>query len=303
MARRPHHAGATGAPRWCTAGRDGAACGTRQRPDCVGTTSAKHGRLPRRLVLRGIDSNPQGSLAVDRFKQFGAGAALAALAGAAPAGDIAGNVTLASDYTFRGISQTDEKPAIQGGFDYAHDSGLYAGVWASNVDFEDGDEAEVEIDLYAGMTGQAGDLGWELGALYYNYPGVADSSGLKYDYWEFGPTLTYPLGPASASLLMLWSPNFFNETGKGLYTELGLSAPVGPATVGATFGHQDIERNAKFGTPDYNNWTVYASTELAGIGLKLAYVDTDLSSSECFGGGTFEDWCESRAVFSLSKAL
>ncbi|MBC7161880.1 MAG: hypothetical protein H5U26_07220 [Immundisolibacter sp.] len=239
-------------------------------------------------------------------------AAAGLLAATGAAADITGNVGLTSDYVFRGISQTDEKPAIQGGLDYAHSSGAYAGVWASNVDFNDGDEAQIEIDMYAGMTGKIDDLGWKFGGVYYNYPGVADSSGLKYDYWEFGPTLTYPIGPATASLLVLWSPNFYNETGKGLYSELGLSAPIGPAepggpfgqfNLGGTFGHQDIERNAKFGTPDYNNWSVYASTTVAGVGLKLAYTDTELSKSECFGGGSFGDWCGGRAVFSVSKAL
>ncbi len=240
-------------------------------------------------------------------------AAAGLLAAGSAAADVTANVGLTTDYVFRGISQTDDKLAIQGGFDYAHSSGAYAGVWASNVNFKDGDEAQVEVDLYAGMTGKAGDLGWKFGGIYYNYPGVSDSSSLKYDYWEFGPTLTYPVGPATASLMVLWSPNFFNETGKALYSELGLSAPVGPAepggpfgqfTIGGTAGHQDIERNAKFGTPDYNNWSLYASTTVAGIGMKLSYVDTDLSKAECFGGSSpFGDWCNSRAVFSISKAM
>ena len=230
-------------------------------------------------------------------------AAAGLLAAGAASAEISGNVGLTSDYVFRGISQTDEKPAIQGGFDYSHDSGAYAGVWASNVDFNDGDEAQIEIDLYGGLGGEVGDLGWQFGAIYYNYPGVADSSGLKYDYWEVGPTLSYPLGPVSASLMVLWSPNFYNETGKGLYSEVGLSAPVGQFEVGGTFGHQDIERNAKFGTPDYNNWTLYVATSLAGVDLKLAYTDTELSNSECFGGGDFGDWCEGRAVFSIGKSL
>lgn len=231
-----------------------------------------------------------------------AGAGLLAAAGASA--DITGNIGLTSDYVFRGISQTNEHPAVQGGFDYSHSSGAYAGVWASNVDFEDGDEAYMEVDLYAGMAGKVGDLGWKFGGIYYNYPGVSDSSNLNYDYWEVGPTLTYPVGPATASLLVLWSPNFYNETGKGLYSELGLSAPLGQFTLGGTFGHQDIERNAKFGTSDYNNWSLYASTTVMGLGLKLAYTDTELSKSECFGGAQpYADWCGARAVFSVSKSL
>ena len=231
-------------------------------------------------------------------------AAAGLLAAAGATADVTGNIALTSDYVFRGISQTNESPAVQGGLDYAHSSGAYAGVWASNVDFVDGDEADIEIDLYAGMTGKLGDLGWKFGGLFYAYPGVSNNSSLKYDYWEVGPTLTYPIGPATAQLLVLYSPNFFFETGKGLYSEIGLSAPIGSFTVGGTFGHQDIERNLKFGTTDYNNWSLYASTTVAGIGLKLAYTDTELSKNECFFGvAPYDDWCGGRVVFTISKAL
>jgi uncharacterized protein (TIGR02001 family) len=231
-------------------------------------------------------------------------AAAGLLATAGAGADITGNIGLTSDYVFRGISQTNEHPAVQGGLDYSHSSGFYAGVWASNVNFEDNDEANIEIDTYAGMAGQIDALGWKFGAIRYNYPGVSDRSDLHYDYWEFGPTLTYPIGPVTTSLTVLWSPNFYNETGKALYSEIGLSAPIGQFTVGGTFGHQDIERNAKFGTSDYNNWSLYASTTVLGLGLKLAYTDTELSKSECFGGAQpYADWCGGRAVFSVSKSL
>ena len=61
---------------------------------------------------------------------------------------------MTTDYRFRGISQNDEDFAIQGGFDYAHDSGFYAGLWASNVDFQiqTVDDASAELDIYAGST-------------------------------------------------------------------------------------------------------------------------------------------------------
>ena len=56
-------------------------------------------------------------------------------------GDFSANVGFVTEYSFRGIAQSDEHPAIQGGFDYSHDSGFYAGIWGSNVDFNDGDES------------------------------------------------------------------------------------------------------------------------------------------------------------------
>ena len=57
------------------------------------------------------------------------------------------NIGVVSDYAFRGVSQTNEGPAFQGGVDFSHDSGFYAGVWASNVDFVDGDGANAEFDF------------------------------------------------------------------------------------------------------------------------------------------------------------
>ena len=73
---------------------------------------------------------------------------------------VSGNVGIYSDYIFRGYTQTENKPALQGGFDVSHSSGLYAGVWASNVDWtvQGGSmrDNSVEIDLYAGFAGEFG---------------------------------------------------------------------------------------------------------------------------------------------------
>ena len=94
---------------------------------------------------------------------------------AAPA-PFTGNFTLASEYIYRGIGQTNRKPAVQGGFDYAHASGLYIGVWGSNISWlsdQPGDiSSSIEIDLYGGYKGSfGGDFSYDLGALRYHYPG------------------------------------------------------------------------------------------------------------------------------------
>ena len=67
--------------------------------------------------------------------------------------EITGNASVVSDYNWRGITQTAGDPAIQGGIDYAHDSGFYAGAWGSNVDFGDCCDENVETDLYFGWSG------------------------------------------------------------------------------------------------------------------------------------------------------
>ena len=91
---------------------------------------------------------------------------------AAPASALTGNVGLFSSYRFRGIDQTFGKPALQGGVDYAHSSGLYVGNWNSNVSsgagFPDGN---LEMDFYGGYKQAFGDFGIDVGAIYYYYPG------------------------------------------------------------------------------------------------------------------------------------
>lgn len=107
--------------------------------------------------------------------------------------ELSTTLTATSDYTFDGISQTQEKPAFQASLDYSHESGFYAGVWGSNVDFGDDDPADIEIDYYGGYSADVGDTGfsYEAGLYYYTYTG-APSSG--YDYGELLLATTFPFG-------------------------------------------------------------------------------------------------------------
>jgi uncharacterized protein (TIGR02001 family) len=99
----------------------------------------------------------------------------AAAPAAAPASDhtFTGNFGLFSEYRFRGISQTFKKPAIQGGFDYSHSSGIYLGNWNSNVNEGAGyPSGNLEMDFYGGWKKAWGDWGLDLGGIYYDYPGT-----------------------------------------------------------------------------------------------------------------------------------
>ena len=83
-----------------------------------------------------------------------------------------GNIGLVTDYRFRGISQTFAKPALQGGFDYSHSSGIYLGNWNSNVSSGAGfPSGNIEMDFYGGWKKSWGDWGLDVGLLYYAYPG------------------------------------------------------------------------------------------------------------------------------------
>jgi uncharacterized protein (TIGR02001 family) len=109
-------------------------------------------------------------------------AGVLALAPLAASADISGNIGASSNYVFRGISLTGNGAAISGGLDYSHESGLYVGTWASNI------SNSVELDLYGGYSGEYSGVGYDIGYLYYAYPGpnVTDA-----DYGEIYGSLSY----------------------------------------------------------------------------------------------------------------
>jgi len=96
---------------------------------------------------------------------------------------VSGNMGIFSDYRFRGISQTFDQPAIQGGIDYSHSSGFYVGTWASNVSGNIYTDGTIEMDVYGGFKFPLGPVTLDVGALQYLYPG-AETGGVKYDTLE-----------------------------------------------------------------------------------------------------------------------
>ncbi len=213
--------------------------------------------------------------------------------------DIAGTVAFASDYRFRGISQTDESIAVQGSLTYTHaPSGFYVGAWGSNVDFQiqAEDDAQTEIDLFGGVSGEfSAGVGWDLGIIYYAYPN--SDSALNYEFGEGYAGLKYKF----LSAKYYYSPDFFLETNDAHYFDLGATLEVAPnINLVAHLGGQFIDDEDTFGAPDYIDWKIGASTQVAGLGVELAYVDTDLDDEECFSG---LDWCDATAVLTVSKSF
>jgi uncharacterized protein (TIGR02001 family) len=211
----------------------------------------------------------------------------AALADDAPA--VTFNVGVASDYVFRGVSQTDEGAQVFGGADLT--SGVfYAGVWASNVDF--GDDTKAEIDGYAGFKPTVGDISLDLGAIYYGY--VDAPSGSDYGYWEVKAAGSAPVGPLTLGAGFYYSPDFFGGTGGALYSELnGSGSPADKWTISGAIGHQSFE---DFSALDYTTWNLgvtYAFTDK--VSGDLRFIDNDIN-----GCG---DICDSRVVVSLKATL
>ncbi|MFB9970796.1 TorF family putative porin [Pseudoroseomonas cervicalis] len=210
--------------------------------------------------------------------------------------------SVSSDYLFRGISQTRNRPAIQLTLDAQHESGFYVGAFASNVTFP-GSNARQELDLLAGYRFEVAGVSLDIGGVYYTYPGYDRPSGsYDYNYVEAIAKASYTLEPVKLVATAAWSPNFYFESGSAVYVEGGadISLPF-DFTLAGRLGYQWIERNTRYGAPDYTNWSVAVTREIVGgFMLTVGYYDTDLSKAQCFGGTKL---CDARAMVTLSRAF
>lgn len=201
---------------------------------------------------------------------------------------ITGNLGFFSDYRFRGISQTAKRPAVQGGFDYAHASGLYAGTWASNVSGYSYADANMEWDFYGGYNYKlSDDIGLTAGGLYYFYPGGKTSNGKRWDTFELnvGGNWKWISGKLWYSVT-----DFFGATdpkSKGsTYIEANASFPFAELKLGNAWldkltlvghlGHQTVKHYSDF---SYTDWKLGATYDFNGYILGAAYIDTNAKKS------------------------
>ena len=209
-----------------------------------------------------------------KLAAFAATAALA-LGTAAQAQDkpeFSFNVGVASDYVFRGFSQTDSKPQVYGGADVGIGI-FYAGTWLSNVDF--GDSTDMEYDLYAGFKPTLGPVSLDVGIVRYGYTNQSDGADL--DFWEGKVAGSVPAGKGTIGAAVYYTPENFNQTGKATYVELNGSMPVtDKLSVSGAVGHQSLE-----GPLDYETWNLgvgYAINDVFGVDLR--YWDTNVEKSD-----------------------
>ena len=240
-------------------------------------------------------------------------------ADAAPASDFTAsyNVGLFSQYIFRGLTQTNNKPALQGGFDVSHKSGLYIGGWASNVSWLR-DNASIgtalynsggslEIDLYGGFKTELGKtgLGIDLGALQYYYPGAHVNTNPKANTTELYGALSYGWLQAKLSGVVsndAWG--FGKKYGNPGYTRNGdergayyaeLNANIPLADTGITallhIGRQEF-KDARYqaGGPDasYTDWKVGLTKGFdGGVNVGAFYTDTNISKANAADNWTY----------------
>lgn len=221
--------------------------------------------------------------------------------------------TLSTDYLFRGISQTRNRPAAQGTFDLAHESGVYVGAFVSNATFLGNpfNDTRQEVDLLAGYRFTLGDVSLDVGYIAYLYPGQTKPPGTQLnEYQEVALRVSSQVTEAlKLSGAFNWSPNFFGRSGNAYYLEGGadVSLPLGFTAFGR-LGYQWIENNTRFGTPDYLWYGVGVQREVVlGFTLAVGWYGTNISQRECAPVADRADSgqkiCDGRVLVTLSRTF
>lgn len=207
---------------------------------------------------------------------------------------LSGNASITSDYRFRGISQTQESVALQGGLDadYALSEtlSLYAGTWGST-----GDKNTIgasEIDVYGGLSGTSGLANWSVGAIGYLY---ADASDL--DYWEINGEFGMDIGPVQAAAGLFYAPkqdNLGDEDGIYVYTKFSSAIPNSPVTLKASVGYEDNAFwNSKW------DWSLGADLAYKQFTFGVAYVDSNKSARYATDSGKLKRAGDATVLFTI----
>jgi len=203
-----------------------------------------------------------------------------------------GNMTLASEYIYRGIAQTNRKPTIQGGVDYSHASGLYAGIWASNISWlSDASSsagaisAPVEIDTYGGYKQSVGEVILDAGLLKYWYPGTYPAGFVSPDTLEgyLGASWKFVSFKSSYAFTNLFGAvsnqmdGSVKKTEGSLYYDLSANPELGAGFVlNLHVGRQQV---ANLPAATYNDFKAGVTYDLKGWALSAAYISTTAKAS------------------------
>jgi len=227
------------------------------------------------------------------------------------------SLTGTSDYVFRGISQTDNDPTIQGslGFEYGM---FYAGAWASGLDWGADSDAQLEVDWYGGVKpvwkhSPLGEVSFDFGVIYYTYPGLSDP-GAEIDYVELKAGYSLP-SPFIKNLTtggtFYWSPDYSGEVGNVWTSESTASYAlpkvwVFDPTVSGLLGYQKGNSSDGFnnGAKDhYYYWNAGLTLAVENLSFDFRYWDTDLDPVDggLCGNATLQ--CDERFVFSATVSI
>jgi len=192
-----------------------------------------------------------------------------------PGFSVSGNVTLASEYRFRGVDLSGGNIAIQGGVDLSTDAGFYLGTWASSLDEQTVGYGSTEVDVYGGWGGSIGDVAIDVGIIAYMYP---DAGPGDFDYIEFYGSLGYAFGPAEVTVGMAYAPdqdslgstdNFY------IYSDVGIGIPDTPVSITGHLGYTDGFLTFTNDSKAFD-WSIGVDVAVHGpVSLGLAYVGAE----------------------------
>lgn len=221
------------------------------------------------------------------------------------------NVNLVSNYVYRGISQTGGKPAIQGGLDYSHVSGFYAGMWGSNISWLSDEGAAVnaslELDTYFGFKNSfATDYSYDVGFLRYNYPGSYIPPATTGDTNEIYGLIGWKWLTAKYSRSLGATFGVPNASGTS-YIDLSANyaIPDTTYTLGAHYGKQKYSGTTVDTAATYSDYKLSVAKDLGtGYGVSLAYTKTNAPT----GAGSFyyiqnKDLGKGAAILALSRTF
>ena len=190
------------------------------------------------------------------------------------------NAAATSEYMFRGISQTDDKPAVQLGAGYSFSNGLYVGAWASNVDF--GESTDAEVDTFVGWNGDVNDtFNLDVQLVRYNY--VGEPTGVDYAYNEL-------IGKATIAedytVTLGYTNDYLNSSENSVYTAVGGSWDVGnevnlTAGLGYTTNSGPLD--------NYADYSVGVNRDFGPVNIGVGYIGTDNKGETIFGKDNAED--------------
>lgn len=219
------------------------------------------------------------------------------------AADLTGNTTFTSNYIYRGLDQSNRSPAVQGGFDWSHGSGLYTAVWASSV--ARGNEGSIEVDASIGYATewQKYGVGLDFGFIHYRFPHISAEDNEIYgvvSYKGFSASLWYELNENTEKMLVAGQlEEVATESNANTFIygrlayeisvgpEIGISVAVGQQTLDADFDRTGAELD------DIVDWSFGVSKAFLGVDFGLMYTDTNLDTD---GKTDF-------VTLSLSKSL
>jgi uncharacterized protein (TIGR02001 family) len=194
---------------------------------------------------------------------------------------VTGNFSITSDYRFRGISQNNLDPAVQGGFDVAHSSGLYIGTWGSNVSrWAATDTGSLELDLYGGYKFEVAGMPLDVGVISYMYPSSLKNGKVNTQEAYVGTAF----GPATFKVSYVIGEDYFGTTADGksasgtTYYDLTLGKEIAPKlTASIHAGYTDYKESAfsYSGKMSYSDYNVGLAYDLNGFILSAKYFWND----------------------------